>query len=214
MTFAEKVSLIAQNIPKVYEAGKKSVANNGVTELVNKSIVEFEDDTITELGDYVFYKCENLTRVNAPKVTTIGTSTMHYCINLNSINFPKVETVGGGAFRNCESLTSVELPKATTIKTSAFQNCKNLKYADLPSATTLESAVFRTCPALETLILRYSGVVTLANVTALAETKIANSTGYVYVPRTQVDFYKSNTIWMTYADKIRAIEDYPEITGG
>ena len=35
-----------------------------------------------------------------------------------------------------------------------------------------------------------------------------------YVPTSLVDTYKSATNWSTYAEQIRAIEDYPEITGG
>jgi hypothetical protein len=41
-----------------------------------------------------------------------------------------------------------------------------------------------------------------------------NGTGYIYVPATLVDTYKAGTNWSTHADQIRAIEDYPEITGG
>lgn len=35
-----------------------------------------------------------------------------------------------------------------------------------------------------------------------------------YVPTSLVETYKSATNWSTYAEQIRAIEDYPEITGG
>ena len=45
-------------------------------------------------------------------------------------------------------------------------------------------------------------------------TVIASGTGYVYVPSALVNSYKSATNWSTYADQIRAIEDYPDITGG
>lgn len=44
-------------------------------------------------------------------------------------------------------------------------------------------------------------------------TAIASATGYIYVPQSLVDQYKAATNWATYANQIRAIEDYPEITG-
>ena len=39
-------------------------------------------------------------------------------------------------------------------------------------------------------------------------------TGYIYVPRALVNSYKAATNWSTFASQIRAIEDYPDITGG
>ena len=54
---------------------------------------------------------------------------------------------------------------------------------------------------------------TLRNISALSSTPIKYGAGYIYVPATLVDTYKAATNWSTYANKIRAIEDYPEITG-
>jgi hypothetical protein len=54
----------------------------------------------------------------------------------------------------------------------------------------------------------------MSNVNVLQLTKIANGEGYIYVPASMVDSYKSASNWSTYAAQIRAIEDYPEITGG
>lgn len=38
--------------------------------------------------------------------------------------------------------------------------------------------------------------------------------GYIYVPRDLIETYKVSTNWVTYANQLRAIEDYPEICGG
>ena len=43
---------------------------------------------------------------------------------------------------------------------------------------------------------------------------LSNERVYVYVPKALVGAYKSATNWSTYANQIRAIEDYPDITGG
>ena len=81
--------------------------------------------------------------------------------------------------------------------------------------TNLPSWSLANCRVLETVILRKSdGICTLQVTNALSGTPIANGTGYVYVPSALVEEYKSATNWSTYAEQIRAIEDYPEITGG
>ena len=54
----------------------------------------------------------------------------------------------------------------------------------------------------------------MANTNSLGGTLIASGTGYIYVPKALVDSYKSATNWTTYASQIRAIEDYPDVTGG
>ena len=54
----------------------------------------------------------------------------------------------------------------------------------------------------------------LASVNAFSDTPIANGTGFVYVPLSLIEDYKTATNWATYAAQFRAIEDYPEICGG
>ena len=81
-------------------------------------------------------------------------------------------------------------------------------------AEKIDSYCFRGCDALETLIIRTPTVAKLVNKNALQNTAIANGTGYIYVPADLVETYKTTTNWVTYADQIRAIEDYPGITEG
>ena len=66
---------------------------------------------------------------------------------------------------------------------------------------------------LVTLIIRTQAVAKLNATSAFRDTLIASGTGYVYVPSALVDSYKAATNWSTYANQIRAIEDYPDITG-
>jgi hypothetical protein len=48
----------------------------------------------------------------------------------------------------------------------------------------------------------------LWNKNSFDSSSIAKGTGYVYVPRSLVDSYKSATNWSTYANQFRALEDY------
>ena len=136
------------------------------------------------------------------------------CTSLGSVSFPLAKSIGNGSFNNCRALTSVVFPAVTTIDTSAFSTCVKLTTADFYVATKINASVFKSCATLQTLILRSETLCTLANVSAFTGTKIAGGTGYVYVPSALVDAYRAATNWSTYADQIRAIEDYPEITGG
>lgn len=102
----------------------------------------------------------------------------------------------------------------TSIGLCAFLNCSNLAIVDLPSVLYIDSEAFNKCSALATFILRGNQLCALANANALNNTPIKSGTGYIYVPRAMVDSYKAASNWSTYANQFRAIEDYPEITGG
>lgn len=103
--------------------------------------------------------------------------------------------------------------RAGFVPSYAFKNCKTLRKVDVGKGVAiLEAHAFSGCAAIETLILRSEQVSELGTL-ALFGTGIANGTGYVYVPETVVDGYKSNSKWSAYAAQIRAIEDYPAICG-
>ena len=101
---------------------------------------------------------------------------------------------------------------ATSVTNSAFCYDSNVVTVDLPNATRIGANAFQNCLSLETLILRSSTMCTLANDNAFTSTPIASGTGYIYVPSALKDQYTS--AWATYANQIRAIEDYQEIVGG
>ena len=102
-----------------------------------------------------------------------------------------VTSVGDYAFRSCAQLTAVDLHMVTKIGTQAFSGCSSLSV----------------------LILRSDTVCTLGS-NALMSTLIAYGSGNIYVPSALVDAYKITSVWSTYATRILAIEDYPDVTGG
>ena len=97
----------------------------------------------------------------------------------------------------------------------AFNGCTILAKADLGKVDSIGALTFQNCKALNTVIIRYDGICTLSNISAFNGTPIKtnDTTGFIYVPSSLVESYKSATNWATYADKIRAIEDYPDICG-
>ena len=126
----------------------------------------------------------------------------------------RVTTVGAYAFQNCSGLTSVSFPNVTSIGDYAFNAAHKLAKADLPKVTSIGQHGFSAANALEALILRNTEKVCSLGSDAVSYTKISSDSGYIYVPAALVDSYKAAANWKNYADQIRAIEDYPEITGG
>lgn len=167
----------------------------------------------TSIGLSAFYYCTKLESVNAPFVTSVGQEAFNRC-GLISVNFPVATTFSQMAFNYCRKLTSIILPKAVLQESNVFQGCSALQKADFYVTTTIPSYTFYGCSALVTLIIRTPTLCSLAATSAFTSTPIAKGTGYVYVPSDLVDHYKSATNWSTYANQIRAIEDYPDIIGG
>jgi hypothetical protein len=182
----------------------------------------FLDNTITaivsDVTSVVAYACRGLSKlktVDLPNATSIGTYAFYYCTAMTRITAPKVTTLNTYAFYNSDKLASVNFPLATTIPTQCFYSCSILSKADFGAAKSIAANALVYCEALTALILRRADAIcTLANKNALTDTAIANGTGYVYVPAALIETYKTASNWSTYAAQFRAIEDYPEITGG
>lgn len=185
-----------------------------VTSFLTGTITSIESSTATKLIEYVCRSQTSLKTVNLPNVTTTGTSVFHSCTALTTINMPKLKTPGTYAFSTCSALTELTLPAVTSISNYCCQSCKKLVKVDLKVASSIGASSFASCSVLTALILRRTaGVTTLSNTSSFNSTPIASGTGYIYVPASLVDSYKSASNWSTYAEQFRAIEDYPEICG-
>lgn len=144
---------------------------------------------------------------------SIGNRFFSYCYNLVTVELPNAVSIGDYAFTYCTALKEIVLPSVTSIAPFAFQNCTALTTVELGVVNALQSNVF-TNTNIKQLILRRTDTITTNNSTAVFNnTPIARGEGYIYVPAALVEQYKSATNWKTYASQIRAIEDYPEITG-
>lgn len=184
-------------------------------------------------GTYGTYRNEALTKIvgpgfrywsasgnmidtlDLPNVTNAA-SEIFMGAKIRCIKVPKLGSIGSFVFRNSPILEEVDVSGCTSAGLSCFAGDTAIQKLDFPALKSLTySGHWQGCSSLETLILRYEGgVVALQNVNSLTGTPVEAGTGYVYVPAALVDSYKAATNWATYADQIRAIEDYPEITGG
>ena len=122
--------------------------------LVNDIIIP---NDITEIKNYTFCNCDNLTSVSMPNnVTSIGESAFAYCSNLESVIMPNnVTSIGEYAFANCSNLESVIIPNnVTSIGESAFAYCSNLESVIIPNnVTSIGESAFEYCSNLESVII-------------------------------------------------------------
>ena len=215
------------------------IANRTITELVSDGVLNIplyflQDATLLKkvslpncvtAGPRAFENCKNLESIDMPSLEEItGANFANGCTSLLSVSFPKLRKAGlsyqGSTFDDCTSLKIAELPVLEIVESSTFSRCSALEILDFHCVNTISSSSFYRCSALQTLIIRSETVCTLSNTSAFNGTPIASGTGYVYVHKTLADgsdgvaAYQAATNWSTYAAQIRAIEDYPDITGG
>lgn len=94
--------------------------------IINNVIIE---EGITNIGEYAFSGCSNLTNIHIPdSVTSIGNNAFFGCSRLESIEIPEgVTSIEYGAFYRCSSLESIEIPEGVTnIGNYAFDYCNKL----------------------------------------------------------------------------------------
>lgn len=177
-------------------------------------ITKIDLPNATEIGTYFCYNCENLIEVNIPSCTDLGMYGFYNCNKLASINCENIIAVNGSTFRGCSSLTSLTFLEAFSVGTYGFRACTALERVDFSKLSSIGNNSFLDSSALVTVIIRTDKVCKLTTANSFNGTPIADGTGYIYVPSALVDSYKSASNWSAYAEQIRAIEDFPEITGG
>lgn len=206
--FYRCTNLVSANFPKVMTIGSTAFR-------LCEKLAGFDFTEVTSIGSYAFYDAKALTAARMPKATTLGERAFTGCTSLLSVDVPVATSLPGYLFEGCTALSSVNIPLVSSIGSRVFYGNKALSRLDLPEAASIGSSAFYNCSALEALILRKSDALcTLSNSNAFTNSGIAAGTGYIYVPMALVNDYKADSNWSTYAAQFRAIEDYPEITGG
>lgn len=196
----------------VQPSGTKIININGTFDVknyasVNVNVSGGSDDVAISLltREITSYSNPNLTKLGAYALS--GT-------NISQLSLPALRTIEGYAFYECTKLATVNFPELTAIPYNGMRQFKGLVKADFSALTSIGSNGFYQCTSLNTLIIRTNRVCTLASGSVLSASPILNGTGYIYVPAALKDQYAQSTNWSALADQIRAIEDYPSITGG
>lgn len=167
-------SLVAGKVIAESSGAGSSGADTRLKELVEGTMTELVDDTITEIGKRAFYYNQYLAKVELPNCTKIGEYAFTNS-NVETVVLPKVETMGTSPFLYCEKLTDVDLPNCENITSTAFKGidtleninilgcktlgkeaisgCTSLKNINLPNCTTIGESAFSGCKALESVDL-------------------------------------------------------------
>lgn len=181
----------------------------------SETVEVYNDKASGTLEPYAFYYNTNVSKIELPNIQYLKERSFYYCTSLKTLLLPSLigytyQYMADG----CTNLETVDVHNSSYISSYTFRNCSKLVKLDFHKAENVGTYAFNGCKALGTLILRMSAVPTLGSTNAFTNTKIAGGTGYIYVPAALIEEYKVATNWSTYANQFRAIEDYPEITGG
>jgi hypothetical protein len=107
-------------------------------------------------------------------------------------------------------LESVYLPSVKTLGSYVFGTCQALRSLWLPSCTSMSHLAFSDWFTPVTAIVLPSQTVCELDGAFDSRIPISSGTGYVYVPSSLLDSYRSAPNWSAYAAQFRAIEDWPE----
>lgn len=215
------IDTYAKKIDEISAGGKTK-------EILERSVVDINDENITSIGEHALYSCRQLKTAIFPNVTSVGVGAFQGCASLTTVELPKatevniygfhgcgfktinlplVKSIVDRAFAECPNLTSAYFPSVEHIGHYAFSGSSKLKTVDFPKATYIGDYVFYTCNSLDTLIMRTSAVCTLFTSNSFSYTPIARGTGYIYVPDNLVESYKVATNWSKFASQIKSISE-------
>lgn len=202
--FEQCANLSHVDLPKCETLGMASFMQSG--------IVRADFPEVTTLNDYVFYSCNSLISANFPKVKSIPNNCFNTCENLETINIPLCYSIGDNALAYIYKLKEVSFP-VCNVGVSAFYNDYGLEKVDFNPTTTynympIGYSAFNNCNKLKILALRNENVWSLSDSSCFQGTLIESGTGFIYVPKSQIEQYKVTTNWTVYADQFRALEDY------
>lgn len=185
-------------------------------QLLMGTITKIENANVTELGASALYGCTTLVEAYFPNVTQVGGAAFYGCTALKKVSLPAMRVLFGNAFKRCSALEEfIATEPLDKINGYVFSDCLRLRKLDfyyLPSAG-LPVQVASGCSNLEAVIIRNTDFVPNCHDSAFGLPGFAAIEGlYIYVPASMVEAYRSSDAWA--GASIRAIEDYPEITGG
>ena len=180
--------------------GGSGVSEQDIIEAMAAGTWPSGDITIngTKVGDHAFMRKSKITGISAPNLVGVGNSTFAYCTALTHVFIPNA-TLYVGCFEGCSVLNEINVPSATRCFTSCFNNCSALEKIDFGiKMNNINTRCMQNCYALETIILRYPGVVVLDGTSAFDNTPFRgrnSMVGTVYCPSEFISEYQQATNW-------------------
>lgn len=159
-------------IPNSHNGKPVTIIGDSSFELVTEIEEVILPDTIKIIGQFAFYGCNNLEKINFPNslieihkdafskatklenvilpesLTTLWNEAFAFCSSLSNLKLNcQIESIPRGCFYGCANLETVELPiTVKTIGIEAFRNCTNLyKVVFNEGLESIDSLAFYNC---------------------------------------------------------------------
>ena len=130
---------------------------SGSVDIPSTITYDGEEYTVTNIGEYAFVYCRDLTSVTIPDgVKSIGEDAFSSCSKLETITIPDgVTSLGNGAFQFCRKLKTITIPNSvTSIGESAFMECYDLTSVTIPDGVTIiDNYTFYDCQSLTSITI-------------------------------------------------------------
>ena len=150
---------------------------------------------ITEIKNYAFSRCYDLTSVTIPNsITSIGSYAFDDCYGLTEVTIPNsVTEIGDYAFSDCTGLTSMTIGNSvTSIGDGAFYGCSGLTSITIGnSVTSIGDGAFNHCWDLETIVSLNPTPPTCAS----SDSFYYYSSSTLYVPKDSYAKYFVDDAW-------------------
>ena len=190
--------------------------------MLEETAITIKDGT-KRIGDYAFYRCNNLASITLPNsITSIGISAFSECTGLSSIVIPDgVTDIQEKTFYGCTGLTSITIPESVkAIGVNAFRNCRNLTSISIPeNVSKIGALAFGGCESLDSLITIPKSIKAIGfeafdkctgAIRILAEAApsvegnalLGWSGQYISVPKGSMKSYSSTAPWNQYKEKL------------
>lgn len=181
--------------------------------IIDETLVNYSNNTITEIPYRAFYEYQALKSIDLPNVTNLGRGAFHQCAALETVSLPALETGDQDCFHGT-AIVEISLPKANNLSVSFFNNCKSLVRASLPVLTnTIGTMIFNECssltdvhvPMLEKVsVLMFNGCSSLEHIDLPCVSQIA-SKGFLRCTNLKSICLRSST--MCSLDNVDAFKD-------
>jgi hypothetical protein len=131
------------DMSSVTNIGSRAFYKQTMTKVILRS-------NLSEILDYTFYSCPNLTDINLSNVLIIGDSAFSNCNALTTLDLSNVQSINDSAFLSCNRLTTVTLSSipyisSTYISSNAFSGCSQLTTIDLSNVEHIGASAFFGC---------------------------------------------------------------------
>ena len=150
LTYAHSLYLNNQKITDLQIPSTVTTLKRGIFSGGDFSSISINNN-ITSIGDYCFYKCNNITSVTIPSaVSSIGGYAFNLCSELLTVNINTSTScsIGNYCFKGCNKLTNVTIPNTiSSIDQYAFDGCSSISNlnAHLNSNCSIGYCAFRGC---------------------------------------------------------------------